>query len=132
MITKYKLPALILLLLLTSCRSAIKPDSLYGTWKYIKVSNPNETPPDSVSSYDLQQQSPSIRFTKDNSLVIIWGGKILSHGKFVLDGMNIRYTEIMPGGKTRTFPFFVSKITDKDLIFETLGEEGTMVTAMKE
>jgi len=50
----------------------------------------------------------------------------------VLDGMNIRYTEILPGGKTRTFPFFVSKITDKDLIFETLGEEGTMVTAMKE
>jgi hypothetical protein len=128
----YKLPAFILVLLITACKPALKPDSLYGTWKYIKVENPNETPPDSVSKSTLQEESPSIRITQGDSLTIIWGAKILSHGKFVIDGMNIRYTEILPGGKTRTFPFYVSEITDKELIFETLGEEGTKVTAVKE
>ncbi|SDS38730.1 hypothetical protein SAMN05216490_1064 [Mucilaginibacter mallensis] len=129
---RYKLPAVILLLLIAACKPAVKPENLYGTWKYIKVENPNETPPDSVSKSTLQEESPSIRFSKGDSLTIVWGGKILSHGTFVLDGMNIRYTEILPGGKTRTFPFYVSEITDKELIFETLGEEGTRVTAVKE
>jgi hypothetical protein len=128
----YKLPAFILTLLLTACKPALKPDKLYGTWKYIKVENPNETPPDSVSKSTLQEESPSIRFSKGDSLTIVWGGKTLSHGNFVIDGMNIRYSEILPGGKTRTFPFYVSEITDKELIFETLGEEGTKVTAIKE
>jgi len=129
---KYKLPAFILLLSITACKPALKPDNLYGAWKYIKVENPNETPPDSVSRSTLQEESPSIRFSKRDSLTIVWGGKILSHGKFMIDGMNIRYSEILPGGKTRTFPFYVSEITDKELIFETLGEEGTKVTAVKE
>ncbi|WP_183577512.1 hypothetical protein HDF18_11120 [Mucilaginibacter sp. X5P1] len=129
---KYKLPAIILMLLIAACKPALKPENLYGTWKYIKVENPNETPPDSVSKSTLQEESPSIRFSKGDSLTIVWGGKILSHGTFVLDGINIRYTEILPGGKTRTFPFYVSEITDKELIFETLGEEGTRVTAVKE
>lgn len=128
----YKLPAFILTLLLTACKPALKPNNLYGTWKYIKVENPNETPPDSVSKSTLQEESPSIRFSKGDSLTIVWGGKLLSHGKFVIDGMNIRYTEILPGGKTRAFPFYVSEITDKELIFETLGEEGTRVTAVKQ
>ena len=129
---KYPLPAILFILLISACKPAIKPAGLYGTWKYIKVENPNQTPPDSVSAYDLQQQSPSIRFTQADSLLITWGGKVLSHGKFVLDGSNIRYTEDMPGGKTRQFPFSVSKITGKDLIFETLGVDGTRVTAVKE
>jgi hypothetical protein len=130
--TKYKLPAIFLLLLLASCKPFMTPDSLYGTWKYTKVENPNQTPPDSVSKSDLQEQVPYISFTKQDSLKIIWGGKLLSHGKFTIDGHNIQYTEILPGGKTRTFPFWVSKITAKDLIFETSGEDGTRVTAVKE
>ena len=111
--TKHKLPALILLLLMAACKPAITPQNLYGTWKYIKVENPNATPPDSVSHYELQQQSPSIRFTNSDSLIITWGGKILSQGKFTLDGVNIRYTEMLPEGKTRTFPFYISKLMIK-------------------
>ena len=130
--TKYKLPAIFLLLLLASCKPFMTPDSLYGTWKYTKVENPNQTPPDSVSKYDLQEQAPYITFTKQDSLKIIWGGKLLSHGKFTIDGHNIQYTEILPDGKSRTFPFWVSKITAKDLIFETSGEDGTRVTAVRE
>jgi hypothetical protein len=130
--TNHKLPALCMFLLFAACKPAITPQNLYGTWKYIKVENPNETPPDSVSKYDLQQQSPYIKFTTADSLVIVWDGKVLSHGKFTLDGKNIQYTEILPGGKTRTFPFWVSVITAKNLVFETTGEDGTRVTAVKE
>jgi hypothetical protein len=129
---KNKLPAILLLLLLAACKPALKPTDLYGTWKYTKVENPNQARPDSVPGYELQAQSPNIRFTNADSLIITWGGKVLSHGKFIIDGKNIQYTEVMPGGKTRTFPFYVSKITAKDLIFETLGDDGTRVTAVKE
>jgi len=129
---RYKLPAVILLLLIAACKPAVKPENLYGTWKYIKVENPNETPPDSVSKSTLQEETPSIRFSKGDSLTIVWGGKILSRGQFIINGMNLQYYEILPGGKIRTFPFYVSELTDKEIVFETLGEEGTRVTAVKQ
>jgi hypothetical protein len=128
---KYSFPALFLLALLAACKPALKSADLTGTWKYVKVENPNQTPPDSVSKYDLQEQSPSIRFTSADSLVIVWGGKILSHGTFTIVGSNIQYTEILPGGKTRSFPFYVSQVTGSNLVFETLGTDGTRVTAVK-
>jgi hypothetical protein len=118
-------------LLFSSCHSSINVDALYGKWKYIKVDNPNASPPDSVKKADLAEQSPYIEFRKNNELTIVWGGKILSHGKFSIDGMNIRYKETLPDGKFREFPFWVSKLTDKELVFETSGEDGSKVTAVK-
>lgn len=115
---------------LTACKPAVTPDKLYGKWDYIKVENPNSNPPDSVSSTELQVQKPYILFFKD-SLLIYWGGKILSRGTFRVDGSNIRYKEILAGGKTRDFPFWVSKLTDNDLVFETTGEDGSKVTAAR-
>jgi hypothetical protein len=38
----------------------------------------------------------------------------------------------MPDGKKREFPFVVSKLTDKEIIFETTGKDGSRVTAVKE
>lgn len=128
---KYCPPVVVLLLLMTSCKPNVKPASLYGTWKYLKVENPNETPPDSVGHDALHEANPSIRFTKDDSLIITWGGKVLSKGKFTTDHQNINYAEDIPGG-TRKFPFYVSKIDETNIVFETLGEQGTRVTAMKE
>jgi len=119
-------------ILLSACKPAIRPADLYGSWKYLKVENPNANPPDSVSHYDLVQQSPYVKFTTSDSLIIIWGGKLLSHGKFTIAGSNIQYKEDLPGGKTRSFPFYISNIDSKNLIFETLGAEGTRVTAVKE
>jgi hypothetical protein len=129
---KYKLLIFVSLILLAACKPAIKPSDLYGTWKYLKVENPNANPPDSISHYDIVQQAPYIKFTTDDSLIIIWGGKLLSHGKFTIAGNNIQYKEDLPGGKTRSFPFYISKIDSKNLVFETLGEEGARVTAVKE
>jgi hypothetical protein len=128
---KYLLPFVALLFFIAACKPAIKSTDLYGTWKYIKVENPNASPPDSVGHEALVAADPSIRFTKDDSLIITWGGKVLSHGKFTLAGSNIQYKEDLPGGKRRQFPFYISKITNKDLVFETLGEDGTKVTAIK-
>ena len=130
---KYTLLLLaVLLLLFGSCGTSVKPDNLYGKWKYIKVENPNANPPDSVSSADLAAQAPSIQFSKNNDLIINWGGKVLSHGKFRTEGQNIQYTETLADGKTRTFPFWVSKLTDKELVFETKGTDGSRVTAVRE
>jgi uncharacterized membrane protein len=61
----------------------------------------------------------------------MWGGKVLSHGKFKTDGKNIRYTETLPDGKTREFPFWVMKLTDKEIVFETMGADGSRVTAVR-
>jgi hypothetical protein len=119
-------------LFFASCELTVKPENLYGKWKYIKVQNPNASPPDSVDSQEIAAQAPFIQFSKDNDLVITWGGKVLSRGKFRTEGQNIQYTETLADGKTRTFPFWVSKLTDKDLVFETKGADGSRVTAVKE
>jgi hypothetical protein len=118
---------------LSSCRQKpIQREALLGKWKYVKVENPNSHPLDSVSASELEMESPYIKFSKNDSMMIWWGGKVLSHGTFKLDGSNIQVREILDGGKTRSFPFFVSKLTDKDLVFETSGEDGTKVTAVKQ
>lgn len=124
--------AAVLLFVLASCKPAIQPEQLFGKWKYVKVENPNASPPDSVNSLELERQAPNILFTKSKNLVITWGGSVLSHGRFTTDGQSILYTESMPDGRKRTFPFWVSKLTDKQLIFETRGTDGSRVTAVKE
>src|SRR5260370_42108186 len=86
---------------LLACKPSVKPENLYGKWKYIKVENPNSNPPESVSSTELQIQKPYIQFSKNDSLLIWWGCKILSHGTFKVDGRNIRFKEILADVKTR-------------------------------
>ncbi|MDB5115396.1 MAG: hypothetical protein JWQ79_888 [Mucilaginibacter sp.] len=118
--------------LLAACKPAVKPENLYGKWKYIKVQNPNANPPDSLTSMQLREESPYIQFTTQDSLFIYWNTKILSRGTFSLDGRNIQYKEILADGKTREFPFYVTELTDKRLIFSTKGADGSEVTALKE
>ena len=124
--------SILVFLFFSTCKSAIKPEELYGKWKYIKVENPHATPPDSVSSAELGIQVPYIQFDNNNKLVIMWGGKVLSHGTFLTEGQKIIVKEELPDGKTRVFPFWVSKLTNRDLVFETGGKDGSRVTAIKE
>ncbi len=127
------IPAIILsLLFLAACEPAVKPENLYGKWKYLKVESPNANPPDTVSTSELKEQAPYIQFTRKDSLLIYWGGQVLSHGIFRIDGRNIQYKETLPDGKTREFPFYVSKLTGQDLVFSTRGSDGSEVTAVKE
>jgi hypothetical protein len=115
----------------SGCNS-ISKDDLYGKWKYVKVEKPNATPPDSVRSSELKYEAPSIQFTKQDSLIIIWGGKVLSHGKFTTKGRNIQYTEQLPDGSNRKFPFWVMELNNNQIVFETSGEDGSRVTAVRE
>ena len=129
---KFSAGTIALLFFLFSCNPAIKPAEFYGKWKYIKVEHPHASPPDSLSSAEIKASAPYIQFSQNDELVIMWDSKVLSHGKFIIDGHNLVYTETMPDGKTRTFPFWVSELTDKDLVFETKGEDGSRVTAVRE
>jgi hypothetical protein len=130
---KYRvyISAIVLICCLIACKSSIKPDDLYGKWKYIKIEHPNADPSE-MPLAQLQSQSPSIEFSKNNGYVIMWGGKILSHGTFTTDDRNILIKENLPDGTTREFPFWVSELTDKEIVFETKGEDGARVTAVRE
>lgn len=117
----------------TSCKPALKPESLVGKWNYIKVENPySPNPPDTVSAQELADKHPYIRFSQNGVLLMMWGGRVLSHGTYKLENGNINYTEQMPDGKTRTFPFWIKKLTDTEIIFETKEDDAIRVTARKE
>lgn len=115
---------------LVSCSSEIKKEDLVGEWQYLKILNVRN-PVESTSAEEIAAQQPSIRFTPNNDLIIEWGGKQLSHGKFRVEGKLIRYSEQLSKGKTREFPFLVSELTADRLVFETMESEATRITAKK-
>jgi len=117
------------MLVFASCSNAINEDQLYGRWNYISVENFN--PPESLSREELIAQSPSITFSKNNKLVIEWGGKQLSHGTYRMDGKMIRYTESLESGRKREFPFLINELGDKVLVFQTMEQNYTRVKAKK-
>ena len=120
------------LLCLLACKHSIKPEALYGDWKYIKIDkHKSDDITDTVSKDDLLANAPYISFSTNNQLTIHWGGKVLSHGTYTVTNDNINYTEQLNGGQTRTFPFYISKLDDKNIVFETLDKNGSRVTAVK-
>ena len=114
----------------TSCSNTIKPEELYGRWNYVKVDNTN--PQDTLPDGELELQSPAIIFNEKQDLIIEWGGKKLSSGKFRMEGKMIRYTEDLPGGHKREFPFLIKSLNDNELVFQTMEQNFTTVTALKE
>lgn len=119
------------LLTFSACKNSIKPEELYGEWRYVKVEEPNKRPPFVMPQEDLEAARPSIKFTKENRLIIIWEGKQLSNGKFKMDNRMIRYTENLEGGAVREFPFLIKEISDTLLVFETMREDASRITAVK-
>lgn len=127
---KYFVFSFIALVILTaSCSKSIEANDLYGNWNYVSVASFN--PPDTLSKQELELQSPSIIFLEGNVLKIEWGGKLLSHGTYKMDGNMIRYTESLPGGTTRDFPFLIKELNDTILVFETMEQNYTRVKAIK-
>lgn len=116
-------------LLLISCTGKISKEDLYGKWSYTRVQNFN--PADSLSSAELQREKPVIVFSADSNLQIEWGGKTLSHGTYRMDGKMIRYTEMLEGGRKRSFPFLIKELEKNKLIFETMEQNPTRVTAVR-
>ena len=120
----------IIFLVSTSCSNTIKPEELYGRWNYVKVDNTN--PQDTLPDGELELQSPAIIFNDKQDLIIEWGGKKLSSGKFRMEGKMIRYTEDLPGGQKREFPFLIKSLNNNELVFQTMEQNFTTVTALKE
>ena len=116
---------------MSACKHAVTATDLYGKWNYTKLEHPGQTMP-GPSASDLKTQAPYIEFTKADSLRMFWGGQLLSHGTFTVDGTNIQYKEILPDGSSRSFPFFISAFKDKTMAFETLGSDASRVTVVKE
>jgi hypothetical protein len=117
-------------ILLSSCSKDIEPKDLQGRWNYIKVEN--RDPQDALPDGELEMQSPAIVFSRDNDLLIEWGGKKLSSGKFRMDGKMIRYTEDLPGNQKREFPFLIKSLSETELVFQTMEQNSTTVTATRE
>jgi hypothetical protein len=126
---KFKIFFFFTLFLFLSCSGSVDPQHLYGAWNYVKVVNAD--PEDITSDEELKQAKPVIFFSESQELKIEWDGKQISAGKFKLDGKMIRYTETLEGGRTRDFPFLISKLTDTELVFQTMEKNYTRVTAIK-
>ena len=126
---KFKIFFFFTLFLFLSCSGSVDPQHLYGAWNYVKVVNAD--PEDITSDEELKQAKPVIFFSESQELKIEWDGKQISAGKFKLDGKIIRYTETLEGGRTRDFPFLISKLTDTELVFQTMEKNYTRVTANK-
>ncbi|WP_448699137.1 hypothetical protein ACFGVR_19470 [Mucilaginibacter sp. AW1-3] len=121
-----------ILFVFTSCKTTIRPEAVVGKWKYIKVGNPySRNPDDTVSSRELAEKAPYITLSPNGELTIVSEGKVLSHGKYQLVGSNIEVAEQLPDGKTRNFPFYISKLTDTEIIFETKEDDAVRVTARR-
>lgn len=122
---------IIVAMIASSCKSSIKSDELYGEWKYVKVESPREDPPLLMEEDDLKVDHPSIKFSKGNHLVIMWGGKKLSDGTFRMEDRMIRFKENLKKGATREFPFLITEFSKDRMVFETMSQDLTRVTAVR-
>jgi hypothetical protein len=118
-------------LFIASCKPSVSVATLTGKWKYTKVEHPNASPPDTMKKAELDEVAPYIQFTSEMKFLIVWGGKFLAHGTYTLNGSNMNITEKMEDGKTRSYVFTISELTEDKIIFETIGAEGSKVTALR-
>ena len=119
------------LLFITACKPSVSVTTLTGKWKYVKIEHPNASPPDTMKKAELEEAAPYIQFTPEMKFLIVWGGKFLSHGTFTLDGGNMNITEKLADGKIRNYVFTVSELTENKIVFETIGVDGSKVTALR-
>ena len=119
------------LMLFAACAGTISPEELTGTWIYVHIEELNPNAKDPTTDQDLKNAAPYIRFSKDQKLEIVWQGKTLSSGNFKMEGKMIRYTENLPDGSQREFPFLIKELSENKIVFETMSRDGARVTAVK-
>ena len=122
---------LICYVLIPGCSRSVDQMGLIGKWDYVRIENLNAQSEDSTTAEDLKIAKPYIQFTAENKVQIIWDGKVLSSGTYRLDGQMIRYQENLPGGRKREFPFLVNSLSEEKIVFQTMSNENTRVTALK-
>lgn len=119
----------VVLSLLSACSGSVNDEDLHGVWEYIRVENPNQgtVTPDE----EIQENAPSIRFTEDSRLEMIWGGKILSQGTYRVTFPVIVYQEDLGKEGKREIKFLIKKFEDDVLVFQTTEADAVRVTARK-
>ena len=117
--------------LITGCSRSVDQMGLIGKWDYVRIENLNAQSEESTTAEDLKIAKPYIQFTAENKVQIIWDGKVLSSGTYRLDGQMIRYQENLAGGRKREFPFLVNSLSEEKIVFQTMSNENTRVTALK-
>lgn len=120
----------VLVLLLFGCKQSPDVERLYGKWYYTSLKS-TDSSADNPRPEELEINKPYIELIRPDSLLIMWGGLIVTSGHFKMEGEDIVYTGKAPGGKDRTFPFRVVSYTDKELVFRTLGKGSYVVTARR-
>ncbi|HEY8929730.1 MAG TPA: hypothetical protein VIM55_11095 [Mucilaginibacter sp.] len=118
-------------IIMAGCKPNVKPEAVYGKWRYIKIEHNHNDPPE-IGETELKKQQASIEFTKDSKFTIMWGGRPLSHGTFMVDEDKIQITEILPDNTMRKFPFYVTELSDNKIVFETRTGVNPKVTAVRE
>ncbi len=112
-----------------ACGNKSSQEALNGVWNYTKVENLNDSSL-TLKDWEIAEKSPSISFSKDLKMEIVWGQKTLSHGTYKLEGDIIRITENLQKGK-RDFPFIIRELEEDRLVFETMTGIVTRITAKK-
>jgi hypothetical protein len=118
------------LLFMAACKPSVTPEALYGKWTYTSLESRKDDPV--TTKNKLQLQKPTVEFTRKDSLIMVWGGEVIAHGKFRTDGNKIMFNQELEGGRKYEFPFVVDELTDKQITFETKGDDATKVEAVKE
>jgi hypothetical protein len=121
---------IIFIFLLAACNSGINKDALIGKWNYKSYAYQNKSLNKPLANIKAQQ--PYIEFKENGSAAIYSSGKVLSFGKYQLDGKIIRFVEDLPNNQKRKIPFLIIELNENQLIFQTMDAEVKVITAEKE
>ncbi len=125
-----RLILLILPLCLLGCKKDLDKEALYGKWYYTSLKSIDSSA-ENPTSEELYINKPYMELIRPDSLLIMWGGSIVTSGHFKIEGQDIVYTGKAPGQKERTFPFRVISYTATNITYQTIGKGGFMVTAKR-
>jgi hypothetical protein len=121
---------IIFIFLLAACNIRITKEALIGQWNYKSFAYQNKSLNKPLANIAAQQ--PYIEFKEDGTAAIYSSGKVLSSGKYQLEGKIIRFVEDLPNNQTRKIPFLIIELNENQLIFQTMDAEVKVITAEKE
>lgn len=121
-----------LIVSLSACNKQIDKEKLIGKWNYIKVEYLSEDPPIVQEGQELEDKHPYLLLSAEGEAIIFAEDKIISEGKYYLEGDIVRYEEMMEGNIRRKIPFLIKSLEAEKLVFETMDKNTIRITAVKE
>ncbi|MFD1631033.1 hypothetical protein [Pseudopedobacter beijingensis] len=121
-----------LMVSLSACNKQLDKGKLIGKWNYIKVEYLREDPPVVQEGKELEEKHPYLLLSADGNASIFSEDKIISEGKYHIEGDIVRYEEMLEGNIRRKIPFLIKTLDEKNLIFETMDKNTIRITAVKD